>query len=136
MGSTRLRFAWMLALVALVVAVPAAMGGAASSGSVPASEAENSNMWFVELSGTPAAFKANAKAAGIKYAERFTFTKLWNGVSIQADAGKLNAIQALPGVTAVYPVYPAQLQPIANDSPEMATALAMTGADNAQSELG
>jgi minor extracellular serine protease Vpr len=136
MRISRMRFGWALALAALVVAVPAALGGSASTGSVPAAAAENTNLWFVELDGTPASFRSKAKEAGIDYSERFAFTKLWNGVSIKVDGREINAVKQLSGVKAVYPVASVELDPIANDSPEMKTALAMTGADNAQTELG
>ena len=136
MRISRMRSGWALALAALVVAVPAALGGSASAGSVQAAAAENTSLWFVELDGTPASFRSKAKEAGIGYSERFAFTKLWNGVSIKVDGREINAVKQLPGVKAVYPVATVELDPIANDSPEMKTALAMTGADNAQSELG
>jgi minor extracellular serine protease Vpr len=136
MHRKRLRFALGCALVALVVAVPAAMGGAASGASVRAAEAEGTGLWFVELSGTPAKFRAGARSAGVAYSERFAFTKLWNGVSVKAGKAAIDEIRGLDGVKAVYPVYTAELGPTNLGSPEMATALAMTGADIAQSELG
>ena len=137
MSKRRLRLALAFGLVALLVAVPAALGGsAASSGSVSASLAEGTDLWFVELGGTPASFRAKAKAAGIQYSERYAFTKLWNGVSVKAGPGAIKDIQTLSGVKAVYPVLKFDLVPTPTISPELATALAMTGADRAQSELG
>src|SRR5687767_11520228 len=111
-----LRPAWAALLVALIVFVPTSLAGAAGGGSVPAADAENGTSWFVELSGTPAAFRANAKQAGVSYSERFAFTKLWNGVSITTDRKNLAAIKELAGVKAVYPVMAVQLEPVANDS--------------------
>jgi minor extracellular serine protease Vpr len=139
MRKNRLRLLVAGVLAGLLVAVPAALGGSASAtpaASVDAALSDSTNLWFVELSGTPASFRANANAAGIAYTERFAFTKLWNGVSVKAGPGAIKDIKTLPGVTAVYPVVKMDLVPTATISPELATALAMTGADTAQSELG
>jgi minor extracellular serine protease Vpr len=136
MHRKRLRLALACALVALVVAVPAAMGGAASGASVTAAEAEGTGLWFVELKGTPAKFRADARAANVNYTERFAFTRLWNGVSVKAGAAAMKELRSLDTVKAVYPVYTAELAPTSVASPEMATAIAMTGADKAKSELG
>ena len=67
-------------------------------------QAENgSNLWLVELKGSAASFRGEAKKAGVKYSERFAFSELWNGVSIVADAAQVGTIEALPSVAAVYP---------------------------------
>jgi minor extracellular serine protease Vpr len=112
---------------------------------------ESTNLWFVELSSPPKArggnaaaiqqektrFRAEAAQFGVKYRERTAFDTLWNGLSIEAHRGDLNKLSKLSGVKAVYPVLTASLpQPEAATAPDMATALAMTGADVAQSELG
>ena len=66
--------------------------------------AENTtNQWLVELSGKAADFRGDAKKARINYKERFAFSDLWNGVSIETAASNVDAIRSLPGVTAVYP---------------------------------
>ncbi len=112
---------------------------------------ESTNLWFVELSSPPrvrggsaaaiqqekARFRAEAAQFGVKYQERAAFETLWNGLSIQTNRSDLNKIAKLSGVKAVYPVLTAALpRPEMTTSPDMATALAMTGADVAQSELG
>jgi minor extracellular serine protease Vpr len=112
---------------------------------------ETPQAWFVELSSAPVAdggriantqrdktnFRAAAAAAGVQYTERMAFDTLWNGLSINVAPSQLPKIARLNGVKAVYPVEVISIpetHPL--DSPEMATALAMTGADIAQSELG
>jgi minor extracellular serine protease Vpr len=112
---------------------------------------ETPQAWFVELSSAPVAdggriantqrdktnFRAAAAAAGVQYTERMAFDTLWNGLSINVAPSQLPKIARLSGVKAVYPVEVISIpetHPL--DSPELATALAMTGADIAQSELG
>jgi subtilisin family serine protease len=112
---------------------------------------ETPSLWFVELSSSPAAdgtnkatinneqkaFRSNAKKAGLIYTERFAFNTLWNGLSIQVDASQLGALSRISGVKAIYPVETIRIpETAAAENPELATALAMTGADVAQSELG
>ncbi len=112
---------------------------------------ETPGLWFVELSGVPAAdggdlkalkqekadFRAAAKRAGLKYTERFAFDTLWNGFSISVDSSQLGKLTRIAGVKAIYPVV-AIPRPVVSEvtDPELFTALAMTGADIAQSELG
>jgi minor extracellular serine protease Vpr len=145
--------------LALGLAVPAAFAG---DGAVfldpltppPSAEtgqltAEGTNMWFVELSSAPAAdgtsssklgaehsaFRAAAKDAGIKYTERYSFQTLWNGFSVQAGPSQIAAISRLDGVKAVYPVGIVPMpKEDSNITPDLSTAIQMTGADIAQSE--
>jgi subtilisin family serine protease len=111
---------------------------------------EGTNLWFVELQSPPAvkgtsmarlnsekqAFRQAAANAGVSYTERYAFSKLWNGFSIQVDPSQMSSITRLPGVKAVYPVGVIQIPKETSISPDLQTALAMTGADVAQSELG
>lgn len=148
------------ALVALcaALAVPVAVAGSLSQVEplTPAPSAETGQMtsettdlWFVELAGRPAseggnpaalrseqqAFRNAAKSAGVDFAERFAFSMLWNGLSVQVDAPGLNKIAGIQGVKAVYPVATIPM-PDPSEAPDLGTALAMTGADTAQSDLG
>jgi minor extracellular serine protease Vpr len=139
------RWLALVALVAGVVAVPSALADD------PQGQAESlgSGLWFVELNGQPtaeggslsavkaekAAFRAEAKKAGVSFKERYAFDKLWNGLSIQTPASA-DKLSGLASVKAVYPVLTASIPPTESASPDLATALAMTGADIAQSELG
>ncbi|MBA3531284.1 MAG: S8 family serine peptidase, partial [Ardenticatenales bacterium] len=112
---------------------------------------ETPSLWFVELANAPAAdgtsratlqqeketFRQAARRANLNYSERFAFDTLWNGFSVQATAAELGKLSRLPGVKAIYPVATFALPEILpSDMPEMNTALAMSGADIAQSELG
>jgi subtilisin family serine protease len=110
---------------------------------------ETPDLWFVELSSPPAvegtsaatlraekaAFRANAKKAGLAFAERYAFDGLFNGLSVRIDKGDLAKLSRIEGVKAIWPVLEAKTT-AGEAAPEMATALAMTGADVAQSGLG
>ena len=138
------------AVIVLATAISSAQTGQQS---VPVLENESSGLWFVELSSPPAVegtapaeldrdeqnFHRAASTAGIRYTQGRRFRKLWNGVTVRASAGDLPKMRALPGVAGVYPVMTISLdqneaQP--GPAPELVTALKMTGADIAQSELG
>jgi len=111
---------------------------------------ETPDLWFVELSSKPAvdgtrlrtlrkekaAFRSAAKKAGLEYTERYAFDQLWNGLSIQIDPGSLNKLARIPGVNNLYPVVSFSVPEPTIAKPELGTALAMTGADIAQSGLG
>ena len=111
---------------------------------------ETSKLWFVELKSPPAiegtslrtlkeekaAFRAAAKKAGLKYSKRFAFDTLWNGLSIQIEPGKLATLASIKDIKALYPVVAVPLPDTLVAGPELYSALAMTGADVAQSELG
>jgi len=113
---------------------------------------ETPHLWFVELSSKPTAaggnlaqtqrdkaiFRGAANDAGVRYQERMAFDKLWNGLSVQASTAEIGKIAHLTGVKAVYPVdivsIPENFDP--GSGADMATALAMTGANIAQNDLG
>lgn len=112
---------------------------------------ETPNFWFVELSSPPVAdgasvtnlnrekeqFRASAKKEGIKYKEHFAYNTLFNGLSIEVDKSQLSALARINGVKAIWPVVSLERPVSVNVSePEISTALALTGADKAQSELG
>jgi minor extracellular serine protease Vpr len=82
-------------------------------------------------------FKQDANEIGLQYSQRRSFNTLWNGISIDLDASQVHMLANLPSVKAIYPV---EIIPIPEasplETPEMTSALAMTGADIAQSELG
>lgn len=112
---------------------------------------ETPTAWFVEFSSAPVAdggsskntkadktnFRKAAAALGIQYTERRSFDTLWNGMSISVKPGDLNKLRILPGVKAVYPVLKISIpETTTSASPELFTAIQMTGADIAQNELG
>jgi minor extracellular serine protease Vpr len=107
--------------------------------------------WFVEFFSAPVAdggsltqtradkanFRSTARRNNIQFTERYAFDTLWNGVSISVKPADVGKLSSLSGVKAVYPVFTVQIPETTQEAnPELATALAMTGADNAQSELG
>ena len=119
----------------------------------PADEpvAEVVSAWFVELQGRPQAkggsapelarerelFRAAARAAGVQLRERYSFDRLWNGLSVEVSATGLSRLTTLPEVKNVFPVAEVGLpEPEPVPAPALETALAMTQADIARSELG
>jgi minor extracellular serine protease Vpr len=139
------------AVTGLAGAYPAAIASAAPS-SVAAAAAESlPDAWFVQLKGAPtadgrsaqavrseqAAFRTAASQAGVKVDERYAFQTLFNGFSIRATRAEIQRLRQLDGVAAVWPVAlvdaPTRPDMIA---PEMYSALAMTGADVVQNEMG
>lgn len=114
-------------------------------------EAEVYSAYFIEFESDPtvegtniatleaekAAFEADADAIGLDYFERFTFTTLWNGISISLDEEDVNKLYTLDSVLAVYPVVEVERpEVIPGNETNIANAKVMTGADIAQSELG
>ncbi|PFG39593.1 Fn3 domain-containing protein [Georgenia soli] len=109
-----------------------------------------SGRWFVEVGGKPTARGGSARAADraqdavvsraasqgldLKVRERFSTT--WNGISVEVADDEVGVLREVAGVVDVFPVYTVErpAEPVA--APELASALAMTGADVAQSELG
>jgi minor extracellular serine protease Vpr len=116
-------------------------------------QAEGGNLWFVELVGPPvadgarpatvrsekAAFKRAAAAAGVAFTERRSFDVLFNGYSVEIDAANRAKLTGVTGVKALYPVeliHAPTPEQAAGSAADMATALAMTGANIAQDTLG
>jgi len=111
---------------------------------------ETPDAWFVELASAPAVdgtppgllkkekdgFRKAAADAGLEYAERFAFDTLWNGLSLQIAPGQLDKLARISGVKAIYPVVEVALPDTTAANPDLYTAIQMTGADIAQSELG
>lgn len=136
----------LLATFALIV-VPLGIAGATQQGSIAEVAAiggsepvyEGTRAWFVELepSRSAADFRSDAAAVGLSYKERFSFERLWKGLSVDTDSSQLDKLRGLRSVSAVYPVLTvAAPETSALSDPELATALAMTGADIAQDTLG
>src|SRR5688500_16072997 len=79
---------------------------------------ETSRLWFVELASAPMAdgssattlnaeknaFRAAAANEGLQYQERYSYSTLWNGVSVEINASDVSKLARVPGVKAVYPV--------------------------------
>lgn len=112
---------------------------------------ETPQRWFVELSAAPEseggsaatldaekkAFRDGARAARVNLRENFAYSDLFNGLSVTVTRSQLSTVARLPGVKAIWPVEVMEMpDPVANPQPDLVTALSMTGADIAQSELG
>ncbi|MBE0686058.1 MAG: S8 family serine peptidase [Anaerolineaceae bacterium] len=112
---------------------------------------ETPSAWFVEFRSLPLAaggtikqikaekdnFSKAAAKEKIEFTQRYEFNTLWNGISIAIKPSQLNRLSTLPGVVGVYPVEVISIpENFESPSPELYTALAMTGADTVQSELG
>ncbi len=129
------------------------MAPANSQESISASEAENDNLYFVELTGGPTAdgnsvasiqaektrFINAATAAGVHYTERRSYETLFNGYAVKAGPSERAALATLPGVKAIWRIDVIQapeFNPGAGAAPDLAAAIAMTGADVVQNTLG
>lgn len=126
---------------------------ATAADAIPVAEVESTRLWFIELNGPPTAdgssaasvraekdtLRRNARARGIRFQERRAFDTLWNGLSVSADPAAIAQLRRLEGVKAVFPVVQIP-RPDAFADPgnvaDMATAVSMTGADIARSQLG
>lgn len=118
----------------------------------PALGGETNDVWFVEFEAPPIVrggselavrserreFHRQAARAGVRYATRLSFGRLWNGVSVRVDPEDIGALERLPGVKAIYPVLPIEreeMQP-GDSSQELFTAIGMTGASLVQNTMG
>ena len=136
MGS-RARGRALASVVAVAaLAVPAALAGdgveqvgeATAAAADETLVSESTGAYFVELSGSKADFAQDAKAAGLKYTERFSYDRLFNGVSVAL--GRRAATTSSRGSAASRqssPFYTAELEP--TSAPDLATAVVQTGAE-------
>ncbi|TDE00409.1 S8 family serine peptidase [Jiangella asiatica] len=140
-----------------VSADPAAdgyLGSAAELAGAPAADGElvpsPTGSWFVELTSEPVA-EGGTRAAARRQQDRllaeaatldadldvrYRYDRLWNGLSVTASQADIARIAGSREVTAVYPVVAVEAPDPAQTVPAMDSALGMTGADIAQSELG
>ena len=123
----------------------------------PAPSSENgelthqaNGLWFIELESPPTTqgtssarvdgehedFRAEAEEHGLEYTERHSFSELWNGFSVEMDDAQVGTAREIPGVSAIHPVVTYRIPDTDESSPDLATALPMTGSDIAQNELG
>src|SRR5687767_1835828 len=144
-------------LVALVVPVGAddaveVFPEGATSDLVAAAPTASGDLWFVELKSNPTAdgtspatvkaekdaFRGNAKKAKLNYTERFAFDTLWNGLAIKIDPAQVSTLRRIDGVAAIYPIETVAIPSTTggDSGTDLSTAVAMTGADIAQSALG
>lgn len=113
---------------------------------------ENPGSYILEFASAPAiegtskaalkaerdAFRKAAKQNGIALEEAFEFDTLINGLSVRVNPADLPALKRLPGLKAVWPnvtIARPEAAAVAAE-PDLYTAINMTGASVAQSELG
>jgi subtilisin family serine protease len=74
----------------------------------------------------------------VKLTERRAYDVLFNGFSVEVSPANRAKLAQLPGVKAVYPVLAVEAPEVetSNSAPDMALAVALTGANVAQNELG
>jgi subtilisin family serine protease len=140
---------WTGFAAALLLAVPVFAQVSDDEGA----DAAIPNRYFVELPSPPTAdgtslstiqaertaFRNEAKRRKLAYTEKYAFGSLWNGLSIElADPVQVAKLYRMSSVKAVYPVYriEAPSPDRGNFEPNLASALAMTGADIVHSSLG
>jgi len=106
--------------------------------------------WFVELKSDPTAvggskrtiqaqqdkFVSDARAEGLPAEVSRTYTSLFNGFAVEASAGTAATYADLPVVKAVYPVVPVAMPEPQAATPDDYSAIALTGVNVVQSELG
>ena len=135
----------LFALSALALAAASSLAQ-----TLPLSAAEGGKLWFVELAGAPEAdgnskaavkaekdsFRKAAAAAGVRFKERRAFDTLFNGFSVEIGAADRAKLARLPGFKAMYPIEvvyaPKPEAGATGAAPDLATAVAMTGANLAQ----
>ena len=106
--------------------------------------------WIVGVAGSPLArggttaqidaaqngVLGQARSQGISVLPTRVFKHAYNGITIRASEQAAAQLRSLPGVTGVWPVYQVAQPKPADANPALASALAMSGADIVQSELG
>jgi minor extracellular serine protease Vpr len=117
---------------ALAVAGLLALAGSGDLGAQGVAGESPTGAWFIELNGPVETFRGQARGAAIEFSERYVFGRLWPGLSVNASADAAGRLRRLASVRAIFPVMTMSLAPVETASPELAHALAMTGADVAQ----
>ncbi|MEW6706726.1 MAG: S8 family serine peptidase [Pseudomonadota bacterium] len=142
------------ALLLCAAAVLSLGATGAQAQSVQRSAGEGTRLWFVELNGAPvvegrsllaaqsdkSSFRRSALAAGVRFTERRAYHHLFNGLAVEVSAADRAKLMRVPGVKALYPVETIQAPKTqkfnGGHAADLATAVAMTGADVAQNTLG
>jgi subtilisin family serine protease len=112
----------------------------------------NTGLYFVEFHSAPttygtsesalmaerASFEAAAAELGLSYTQRYSYNRLWNGLSIAVDEAQLSVLRGMPEVKAVYPVQRVPIPEVEYDGYEidLYTSTGMIGADVVNDEYG
>jgi minor extracellular serine protease Vpr len=149
----RARLTALVVALALTTSAVSANADELDAGHVNAADDETASLWFVELATAPTsegvsattvaasknAFRSAARARGASYTERYAYGDLWNGFSVSADGAAIAQLRRVPGVKAIWPVVALSLPEsgaATDETIDLATATAMTGADYVQDALG
>ncbi|MFL6195435.1 MAG: S8 family serine peptidase [Thermoanaerobaculia bacterium] len=112
---------------------------------------ESPTAWFIELQSSPTAdgtfsatlaqekkaFRDAARKNGVRLKERYSFDRLWNGISAEVPPADVPKLARMPEVKNLYPVVAMALpEREPQDEINLSTAVAMTQADVAQNQLG
>lgn len=81
-------------------------------------------------------FLSDAEAAAVDVEVTSEFGSLWNGVAVSTAEDNLETLAASPVVEAIYPIAVVEAPETAAVDAQLLAATAMTGADEAQGELG
>jgi subtilisin family serine protease len=121
------------------------------SADTPTFVSGRTGLWFVEFHAAPttfgtsesalaaerASFEAAATELGLDYTQRYSYTRLWNGISIAVDEAQLSTLRGMPEVKAVYPVNRVPIPEVPNENElELYTSKGMIGADIVNYEFG
>ena len=79
---------------------------------------------------------SSAKAQGLKVSVRTSYSGLWNGLSVSMSDKDARAMQAVPGVTGVYPVVLVSAPTTKGVKADDISSQNMTGVSIAKNELG
>ncbi|WP_437693384.1 S8 family serine peptidase [Sorangium sp. So ce176] len=135
----------------------AAPAGVPAPGEATFAPDEPTELWFVEFERAPAVsgggrarvkglseedrerFRRTAEERGLRYKQRFSFERLWNGLSVRVAREGAEVLADMPGVKAVYPVVQVDLDVVRaapTVEPDLAVAGEMSGADVVRRDLG
>lgn len=137
---------------AVAAPTPASPAAPSKAPKLPKGATAVAGRWIVQVAGSPTAeggtdsaaagaqdkVLAEASGQGLKVGRTTSYTTLYNGMTVTASAGDADQLRDVPGVVGVWPVLTvAAPAPASKPAPNpLASALAMTGADIAYSELG
>ncbi|WP_437737890.1 S8 family serine peptidase [Sorangium sp. So ce1335] len=133
-----------------------ALPGGEEPGEATFAPDEPTELWFVEFERAPsvsggraragglsdearARFRRTAVERGLRYRQRFSFEDLWNGISVRVAREGAEALPEMPGVKAVYPVLPVDLDIVraaATIEPDLGVAGEMSGVDIVRRDVG
>ncbi|MBO3735884.1 S8 family serine peptidase [Glycomyces niveus] len=118
-------------IIAAAIALPLLVGSAPVSGA----DADPAQVWLVELAPGANAAALEATSLGLDYTVRHDFSRVWNGVSVEADPATARRLERLELVEEVWSdrfvMGPARVSESSDPQPELAQAIQTTRAADA-----